>query len=762
MPSDHAFRLSTYLSLGLACLALGYAEWDLVPEAAAFTVLVVISLVASFYLEGRFALTIPQANRVGAVIAVLVVGWLGWRYFHPPAGLKDLHWPTGLLPYLGPLLMVLLPAKLFRPKHVGDWWGIQAVGAAAVGLACAVADDAAFAVLLALYLVAATWSAALFVRLRWAGAVAPVPGYPTRPAPILASESGGHPAAVLGWLALAAAVAVPAFFLTPRSPAARWQIRATAETGYTGDRSIDLTTTGTVQVSRSVAFTVEATNADGSPKTDLDPHTFWRGQAFVGYDKGKWTLPTTELRLFRLEYDEALGHRPAAVEPDGFTLTFHPDAGQVIPVLAAPVYWTPRGPTPVASLLPDGRVRPWDQETDGSFALPLDCSPDPRVAGERKLAPYRQVTRIVDPEVGGPGFVLDADGTDPNDGVSRLRELPVEGGRGIRAWADEFLAGLIRAGKLPPDAVRPAPAPRTGSWVRPEYYLTAAGLFRNHFAESGEFNYALDLRRSDKAVDPVEDFLRHEKAGHCQRFASALALTLRAVGVPCSLVIGFKGFHRADGGKYLIRQEHAHAWVNVLVLKPNGLWRFRIFDPTPVEPAAAAAAAGETWIGSAQTAGREFYSNYVVGYDPDRRKEVLDASHQHISDNGWHYLLGVVGIGVVAGAVGLVRAVRRPGNLVPAIGTGVGWYDAVVDALAAAGHPVRPGQTPGEHATEVAGVLRADPRTAGIADIPTDAAAALYEVRYAGRPLTAERLSALAAAAERLAGGLRSLEGFRA
>jgi protein-glutamine gamma-glutamyltransferase len=37
MPTDFAFRLSTYLSLGLACLRLGYPEWDLLPEVAGFT-----------------------------------------------------------------------------------------------------------------------------------------------------------------------------------------------------------------------------------------------------------------------------------------------------------------------------------------------------------------------------------------------------------------------------------------------------------------------------------------------------------------------------------------------------------------------------------------------------------------------------------------------------------------------------------------------------------------------------------------------------
>ena len=34
MPSDFSFRLSTYLSLALACGCLGYAEADLLPSGA--------------------------------------------------------------------------------------------------------------------------------------------------------------------------------------------------------------------------------------------------------------------------------------------------------------------------------------------------------------------------------------------------------------------------------------------------------------------------------------------------------------------------------------------------------------------------------------------------------------------------------------------------------------------------------------------------------------------------------------------------------
>ena len=52
-PLSLAFRISTYSTLMIACLTLGYSEWDLVPESIAFTPVVVLSLIVSFPFEGR-------------------------------------------------------------------------------------------------------------------------------------------------------------------------------------------------------------------------------------------------------------------------------------------------------------------------------------------------------------------------------------------------------------------------------------------------------------------------------------------------------------------------------------------------------------------------------------------------------------------------------------------------------------------------------------------------------------------------------------
>src|SRR4029077_4183542 len=104
---------------------------------------------------------------------------------------------------------------------------------------------------------------------------------------------------------------------------------------------------------------------------------------------------------------------------------------------------------------------------------------------------------------------------------------------------------------------------------RPKWQKVARVL-TNHLAISGEFTYSLNLRRKDVNLHPTEDFLRHAKAGHCVRFASALCLMCRSCRIPARVVNGFRSLEAKNpngpfDGRYVIRNRHAHSWVEVLV-----------------------------------------------------------------------------------------------------------------------------------------------------------------------------------------------------
>ena len=72
-------------------------------------------------------------------------------------------------------------------------------------------------------------------------------------------------------------------------------------------------------------------------------------------------------------------------------------------------------------------------------------------------------------------------------------------------------------------------------------------------------------------LDPVEDFLVNRKKGHCEYFASALALLLRSVNIPSRIVNGFKGGDWNELTETMnVRQKHAHSWVEAFIgLRPG-------------------------------------------------------------------------------------------------------------------------------------------------------------------------------------------------
>lgn len=92
-----------------------------------------------------------------------------------------------------------------------------------------------------------------------------------------------------------------------------------------------------------------------------------------------------------------------------------------------------------------------------------------------------------------------------------------------------------------------------------------------------KYSYTLNLPEVDPN-NPIEAFLFETKRGHCEYFASSMALMMRAQGVPSRVVNGFLGGTWNEVGEYLaVRQGDAHSWVEVYMPKYGWI----PFDPTP-------------------------------------------------------------------------------------------------------------------------------------------------------------------------------------
>lgn len=122
-----------------------------------------------------------------------------------------------------------------------------------------------------------------------------------------------------------------------------------------------------------------------------------------------------------------------------------------------------------------------------------------------------------------------------------------------------------RLGNLATQLTRSAPSALEGA-IALEQYLRRA------------YHYTLDTLSPTQPRTPLSSFLFETRRGHCEYFASALAVLLRTQGMPSRLATGFAAAHYNPlTGYYEVRAWDAHAWVEAYF--PAHGWV--LFEPTP-------------------------------------------------------------------------------------------------------------------------------------------------------------------------------------
>lgn len=110
-----------------------------------------------------------------------------------------------------------------------------------------------------------------------------------------------------------------------------------------------------------------------------------------------------------------------------------------------------------------------------------------------------------------------------------------------------------------------------------EHPQAKAFALENHLRETYEYTYETVPQQG---YTPLDTFLFETQRGHCEYFASALAMMLRAVNVPSRVVTGFSlGEPNPVTGYYEVRGLDGHAWVEAYV---DGGWL--MLEPTPFYP----------------------------------------------------------------------------------------------------------------------------------------------------------------------------------
>ena len=368
--------------------------------------------------------------------------------------------------------------------------------------------------------------------------------------------------AVAASLAASFVLAVPMFILLPRLKSSYIQGLPGGDTADTGfSDSVDTNLYGRLRQSDKVFLRVAV---EEGPMGDDPPFLKIRLVAHTRFVGGVWKKPEGRGRVVAMREGSRLSFRPPgseAAEP------LHRLSFEIAPlgVRFLPYPVTAISGTASPELIRRYGVVPLVRDGDGNFHLTFE---PPSLFRIEVLSGPKPAVDVMPPSEQDPS-----------------REAM--GSEILRTFGRDVAGG-----------VDPAASP----------YLFASRV-ENHLAT--RFFYSLDSARW--GPNPVEEFLTRRKSGHCETFATAMALVLREHGIPSRLVTGFAGGERGPfGSYYLVRGRDAHAWVEAWC-GPGYGWI--AFDPTPP-----AGRPGITEVSLLRSAGQVFenleflYGRYVLGF----------------------------------------------------------------------------------------------------------------------------------------------------
>jgi transglutaminase-like putative cysteine protease len=381
------------------------------------------------------------------------------------------------------------------------------------------------------------------------------------------------------------------FFLLPRISSrylTAYTPTSDISTGFT-DR-VQLGRIGQIQQSSAVVMHIEIEN-DLQGAYDLK----WRGIALSSFDGSVWTNSYEQTSL-RPAFDGSYRLMPAPI----------PDPAAAISVAGRSIRY---------------RVL---MEPLGTNVIFLADRP------RRLIGNFRQIG--TDP--GGAVYNLDpdhavnryeAESQLPALDIDDLRLAPNTSPPGTNIKIEQYL-------KLPRLDPR---IPKLASQVTadaPSNYDKAVALEQYL---STHFGYTLELP-SRQPQDPLANFLFERKKGHCEYFASSMAVMLRSLHIPSRIVTGFRGGEFNDlTGQYVIRASDAHSWVEAYF--PGSGWIG--FDPTPAGsvPARTGWSRMQLYIDAAASFWREWIINYDVNHQRSLAKDAANNS-RHFLDELRHWV----------------------------------------------------------------------------------------------------------------------------
>lgn len=530
MTFETFFRLISYAAVFCGFAAL----WVSGTFGLGVTAVFIGVIIGAWLLEGsRWQIS----EKVGTALIVLAlpIFYLAWRFqlVEPSAGET---WVAGVL---ARMILALTAVKLLQRKSDRDWIFLYLMSFFEVLLAAGLSISTLYLASFIAYLLAMVCAVIAFEIRKTSFSVEK---YLAGEAPAkkeVRSESGAQlpfrrlPAAAAVLIVVIVLLALPLFFTLPRVGGAGFggDQRGLRTTSGFSD-TVRLGAIGTIQQGNEIAMRVKF-DGEATVPSDL----YFRGVVLDTFDNRSWSRSKSSppLVFMRGERDIIRIDQPAS--PANLLV----QTVYLEPMDTAVLFAVPR----VVGV--QGGFSVLYRDAYGAIKYPQK---------------FERVSFTAYSDVSKPSVErLRADRTPYTAAENNYRDLPTRYDRRIADLALSVTAGLNN---------------RYDKALAIERYL------------QGSYGYTLEMKPSGD--EPLADFLFNVREGHCEYFATAMAVMLRTQGIATRIVNGFHGGEYNDAaGVTIVRQRNAHSWVEVYFPGEDEWVRF---DPTPASSSSGIAGGG--------------------------------------------------------------------------------------------------------------------------------------------------------------------------
>ena len=611
---------------------------------------------ASSYL---MVLTALLTVGLGATVPMLIAALVGiaaivsWWWEPPRIDLKrfELFWniaTVGMLlkviidgVYTGAILeqaldfvLFLTINKLFNRRTSRDYQQLYILSFLQMTAGTVINADLSYGVLFLFYVIFTTWTLVLFhlkremeenYLLKYGGSLE---GRPVRVQRVMNSRKLVGPRFLFVTSLLSIVVfmgAASLFILFPRVGFGYFFKKSRAGISMTGfSDHVELGHFGLIKNDPTVVMRVEFARPE--ERNLLAP--YWRGISFDRYDGSRWTKSVNGK------------FRPRRVAKNRYSI--RPTlSGQSAPLIEHSIYLEPMQTRVLFGLTRFAQVGIERGQLMQRRSVQMDEDRDVHYAQSDEIAVNYQAFSQREPvDRALLATPLDAYRAHAQRSAKRFLQVPKSLDPKVRALAREIVGDAATVG----DA-----AHRIERWLK------------------ANLTYTLDLKR-DARYAPLADFLFVQRKGHCEYFATAMAILLRSEGIATRHVNGFLGGRWNEYGNYhAVSQGDAHSWIEVW-LAPE-VWVTR--DPTPAGAARAADTGAMSKIRQYTDALRMRWYKYVVEYDLGAQigiferargfwRSLFGASKSRSAPRSRTWIYLIVGLVLIGGAVWTLRRRRGP------------------------------------------------------------------------------------------------------